>query len=461
MEIKNQKCSTKEHEEIDANTYCGICKIFIWNKCEALHSKLFSNHITINLDKNTQEIFTGFCKEEKHNIELEYFCKTHNQLCCAACLCKLKKNENGKHKDCDVCFIEDIKDEKKNKIKENIKYLQELSNILQNSINNLKQFVEKINENKEQLKLKIQKIFTQIRNVLNNREDELLLEVDNAFEDMFFKEELIKEGENLPNKIKISIEESELLDKEYNENKLSLFINNCLNIENNIKKINDIKESIKKCNESMDIKISFYPEDKNKINEFLDMIKIFGKINKNNNKLYHSIILDNDLNKANTIINWIKQKINKDLIKFELLFTMSENGSNSNDFHKYCDNKGPTLTLIKTTKNKLFGGFTPLNWENNGNCPKDESNQTFIFSLNLMKKYDIIKIHEPAIRFNSKNGPIFGNYDFFLKSNMKTGESYANGLCNYLSNYYLDLTGGNGTNESFEVEEFEVFKVIY
>ena len=136
MEIQKKKCSSKEHEEIDANSYCGECKIYICNKCEILHSKLFQNHKTFILDKNFEEIFTGFCNEKNHYDKLEFFCKTHNQICCAACLCKIKKNEIGKHKDCDVCFIEDIKDEKKNKLKENIQYLEELFNTLQESINN-------------------------------------------------------------------------------------------------------------------------------------------------------------------------------------------------------------------------------------------------------------------------------------------------------------------------------------
>ena len=56
-------------------------------------------------------------------------------------------------------------------------------------------------EKKETLKLNIQKIFTNIRNSLNNREDELLLEVDKKFEDKYFKEELIKDSEKLPNRI--------------------------------------------------------------------------------------------------------------------------------------------------------------------------------------------------------------------------------------------------------------------
>jgi len=87
------------------------------------------------MKQDSKEIFTGYCKEEKHQMELEYFCKTHNQLCCAACIAKLQKKENGKHKDCDICFIEDIKEEKKNKLKENINCLEELSNTLQESIN--------------------------------------------------------------------------------------------------------------------------------------------------------------------------------------------------------------------------------------------------------------------------------------------------------------------------------------
>ena len=78
-------------------------------------------------------------------------------LCCAACLCKIENNGDGLHKDCDVCLIEDIKEEKKEKIQSNIKYLEELSNTLKDSIDNLKVIFEKITKNKEELKVNIQK----------------------------------------------------------------------------------------------------------------------------------------------------------------------------------------------------------------------------------------------------------------------------------------------------------------
>ena len=140
---------------------------------------------------------------------------------------------------------------------------------------------------------------------------------------------------------------------------------------------------------------------------------------------------------------------------------MNENGTDSEDFHKYCDNKGPTLILVKTTKNKIFGGFTPLNWSNDGGAIKDFSNQTFIFSLNLKKKFNMINVNNYAIYCSNDHGPEFGNCDFRLNKNLKKGISYVNNSCNFLNNKNLELTGGKGEHECFEIKELEVYKVSY
>ena len=39
----------------------------------------------------------------------------------------MEVNGYGQHFNCEVCLIKDIKDEKKNKLKENIKYLEDSS----------------------------------------------------------------------------------------------------------------------------------------------------------------------------------------------------------------------------------------------------------------------------------------------------------------------------------------------
>ena len=140
---------------------------------------------------------------------------------------------------------------------------------------------------------------------------------------------------------------------------------------------------------------------------------------------------------------------------------MSENGYESKDFHRYCDNKGPTLIIIKTTNNKIFGGFTPLNWGKEYTKLYDDKNQTFIFSLNLMKKYNIIDIKKEAIIWDELYGPRFGCDDFRINTDMKRGKTYANKFCNFLSNNNLELTGGKGESGEFETEELEVFKIVY
>ena len=139
--------------------------------------------------------------------------------------------------------------------------------------------IEKISKNKEEIKLNIQKIFTKIRNALNYREDELLLEVDNEFEKLYFNEDILKETEKLPNKIKISLEKGKIIDKEWdNNNKLNSLINDCINIENDIKTINIINEKIKKYKSSnSEVKFNLCNDDI----IILELIKKFGDINNN------------------------------------------------------------------------------------------------------------------------------------------------------------------------------------
>ena len=97
-------------------------------------------------------------------------------------------------------------------------------------MNNIKKIFEKINKNKEELKIKIQKEFTSLRNALNIREDELLLEVDKKFKDNFIDELFIKESEKFPNKVKLSFENGKKIEKENKNNNLNLIIYDCIAI---------------------------------------------------------------------------------------------------------------------------------------------------------------------------------------------------------------------------------------
>ena len=277
MESKVIKCTSKDHENKVAILYCQECQIYICNICEKIHSGLCRNHNTFKLTNDIKDIFTGFCKEENHINKLEYYCKEHNKLCCGLCISKIEGKGNGKHNNCNICFIEDIKEEKKKKLNDNIKYLEELSKTIEESINKLKTILEEINKEKEEIKENIQKTFTKIRNEINKREDSLLSEVDKQFDTIYFKEELVKEAEKLPKKVKISLENSKKANNEWNDNnKISSIINDCILIENNIKEMDIVNECVKKNNEIN--KILIFNKEEKEMADFMNKIKQIGKL---------------------------------------------------------------------------------------------------------------------------------------------------------------------------------------
>ena len=312
MENKNQKkCSIKKHENIDSTIFCPECQVYMCNKCENYHSELFQNHHKFKLDKDIEQIFTGFCKVENHAQKLEFFCKDHLQLCCVACISKLKGKGYGQHTDCDICFIEDIKEEKKSQLVENIKYLENLSKTFDESINQIKKIFDEINKNKEKLKLEIQKTFTNIRNALNEREDKLLLEVDKTYDELYFSEDLVIKSEKLPKKAKLSLETGKQINKEWNDkDKLSLFINDCLDIEMNIKDINSINENIEKT-KIINIEVIFTPSNIDNKQLFKN-IKDFGKINCNkkiDKKKEYDIVMKELEKKGNELKERLEKKL--------------------------------------------------------------------------------------------------------------------------------------------------------
>ena len=103
----------------------------------------------------------------------------------------------------------------------------------------------------------------------------MLLELERKFVEIYFNEDLVKKSEKMPNEIKKSLENGKITDKDWDDNtKLSLLINNCINIENNIIDINIINDKIKKDIKNTNQNIKVYYMDKTIIED----IQILGNI---------------------------------------------------------------------------------------------------------------------------------------------------------------------------------------
>jgi hypothetical protein len=230
--------------------------------------------------------FIGLCPEVNNSDILDYFCKSHNKLCCAACISAIKSKGNGLHKDCDVCNVEDIKEVKSQELKENIKSLEQLSSQFDEIMADLKSKFEQVT--KETTEAKIQNTFAKIRESINKREEEVMSKVDdlinNHYDEMFLKEK--QKYDNTLKKIENSIAKSKEIENELNDsNKYKASINECLIIENNMPNLN---KDIEKIKNEIDINkinsgIKFYPGDDESINEFTKKMKKFGDIYQNSN----------------------------------------------------------------------------------------------------------------------------------------------------------------------------------
>jgi arginyl-tRNA synthetase len=117
--------------------------------------------------------------------------------------------------------------------------LEDLFLSFEQAIKQLNEKIKDIEINKEKLKQNIQNIFTKIRNAINEREDQLLLDVDTKFEKFYSEQNIFKKNEKLPNKIKKSLEKGKLINEEWNENNLAEIIYDCTNIENSIEKLSN------------------------------------------------------------------------------------------------------------------------------------------------------------------------------------------------------------------------------
>jgi len=144
--------------------------------------------------------------------------------------------------------------------------------------------------------------------------------------------------------------------------------------------------------------------------------------------------------------------------KFVLLYRGSRDGYSAAKFHELCNNKGPTLSMIKSTTGYIFGGYAHTAWSSSGSYVTDA--KAWLFSLtnptNTPGKYNSLSdtysvYHNPAM------GPTFGGgHNICVGDNCNTSnESYTNSYASYVAptKAHTYFTGAR----NFTVAEIEVF----
>jgi hypothetical protein len=86
--------------------------------------------------------------------------------------------------------------------------------------------------------------------------------------------------------------------------------------------------------------------------------------------------------------------------RFKRIYDATVDGWKAKDFHRRCDKRGWTLTIVETSKDFIFGGFTTAEWETHwywyDRVFKTDP-QSFLFSVNEGIKYPITHRDRHAI----------------------------------------------------------------
>lgn len=161
-------------------------------------------------------------------------------------------------------------------------------------------------------------------------------------------------------------------------------------------------------------------------------------------------------------------------IETNLLFRLSERGNTIDEFHKYCDDKGATITIIHNHKNHIFGGYISKSWFASSNKtsypdPKEITDpNAFLFCIRPTSKCIELKQHQSeghsAAAVMNKYGPVFGKGRDLLTRNAGQHEFGGKGvICAGDSTSYefnMKEMADVGFWKVSKVNEMEIFQVV-
>ena len=153
-------------------------------------------------------------------------------------------------------------------------------------------------------------------------------------------------------------------------------------------------------------------------------------------------------------------------LRFELLYRGSRDGMAAADFHRLCDGKNDTISVIKDSKGDVFGGFADKAWSMQSQWVKSE--KSFLFSLKSSLGKEAVKfpvnagnqnslLHQPSYMCAFGNGDLqvvpsgYGH----LSCSMNIGTSYQNPSTAHPQYYHT-----HRYQQNTQISEIEVYQVI-
>ena len=159
---------------------------------------------------------------------------------------------------------------------------------------------------------------------------------------------------------------------------------------------------------------------------------------------------------------YIQKNMNKEIKEIKKLYQATVDGGEPSVFHQKCDNIPNTLTFIKSSGNRRFGGFASIVWNSINDYKRDDN--AFLFSIDKQKIYPNKKGNEfTAIYCHENKGPCFGiGHDIGIIGNpiiKVTNNSYLyTEPCSYNYNGEKNCLSKEG---HILAKDYEVYQIIF
>ena len=168
-------------------------------------------------------------------------------------------------------------------------------------------------------------------------------------------------------------------------------------------------------------------------------------------------------NKMDILKKWIKNSssyFKNKTFHFSLIYKATVDGDSAQNFHNNVDGKGPLVIIVKTTENKIIGGYTSKPWSSSND--RQDDHEAFLFTFESYKMYKIKKSSYACLHL-TKEGPVFGNsYELFISDEcLNNQKSFVNGESKCFKIYDKKNLLNNPQKTYFKVLDYEVHQIKF
>ena len=328
---------------------------------------------------------------------------------------------------------------------------------------------EKEEENKinQVVENKIQDLKKDLYSMMNSMIPDIMKSIDdkkissNDSQNQIHEIQEINKSKNSKFKKRIKTIDNKLKSKlNYYNTYSSTNMNNSYNIAKNLRinTLNSCDEEELKGQKNQNISFSNISSNINKIKKVFEL------------NIDTNILNKEDLSEDFFLFSKLKEMYQYNrFIRLILAYRGSRDGDRAKNFHTKCDVIGPNITLIRTKKGFIFGGFTIKSWKHLYKDVKKDNDEygteyndkeCFCFSVDLQKIYLNEKPNENVIFCNNKYGAIFCGFFKVFDEYSKNG-----GICGKIKDNCFEGQEKdyefNGGEEIFDIDEIEVFQISF